>query len=91
VRFLYSKYTSPNGVNWGWYDNPKVDALIDQAHNTFDPAAQDALMAQLHEIMVDEAQLLWVVHDVNPHALSPKIKQFIQAQSWFQDLTTIGE
>jgi len=91
VRFLYSKYTSPNGVNWGWYSNPKVDQLIDQAHNTFDPAAQDALMAQLHAIMVDEAQLLWVVHDVNPHALSPKIKQFVQAQSWFQDLTTIGE
>jgi peptide/nickel transport system substrate-binding protein len=26
----------------------------------------------------------------NPHALSPKIKQFVQAQHWFQDLTTIG-
>jgi peptide/nickel transport system substrate-binding protein len=31
-----------------------------------------------------------VVHDTNPHALSPKVKQFVQAQHWFQDLTTIG-
>jgi peptide/nickel transport system substrate-binding protein len=40
--------------------------------------------------MVDQALMLWVVHDVNPHAMSPKIKQFVQAQSWFQDLTTIS-
>jgi peptide/nickel transport system substrate-binding protein len=90
VRFLYSKYTSPNGVNWGWYSNPKVDGLIEEARNTFDAAAQDAVMAKLHEIYVDEAQYLWVVHDVNPHALSSKVKQLVQAQSWFQDLTTIG-
>jgi peptide/nickel transport system substrate-binding protein len=33
--------------------------------------------------------MLWVVHDVNPHVISPKVKEFIQAQHWFQDLTTI--
>jgi peptide/nickel transport system substrate-binding protein len=30
------------------------------------------------------------VHDTDPHALSPKIKSFVQAQHWFQDLTTIS-
>jgi peptide/nickel transport system substrate-binding protein len=40
--------------------------------------------------VVDDAVLVWVVHDTNPHALSPKIKTFVQAQHWFQDLTTIG-
>jgi peptide/nickel transport system substrate-binding protein len=39
---------------------------------------------------VDDAPLVWVVHDTNPHALSPKVKSFVQAQHWFQDLTTIG-
>jgi peptide/nickel transport system substrate-binding protein len=39
---------------------------------------------------VDDAALVWVVHDTNPHALSPRIKKFVQAQHWFQDLTTIG-
>jgi len=33
--------------------------------------------------------MIWVAHDVNPRALSPKVKGFIQAQSWFQDLTPI--
>jgi len=90
VRFLSSKYTSPNGVNWGFYDNPKVDALIDEARATADISKQDAIMAKLHEIYVDEAHYLWVVHDTNPHAMHPKVKSFVQAQHWFQDLTTVG-
>ena len=51
---------------------------------------QDALLAQVHQTVVDDAVLVWVVHDTNPHALSPKVKSFVQAQHWFQDLTTIG-
>jgi peptide/nickel transport system substrate-binding protein len=39
--------------------------------------------------MNDQAIMIWVAHDVNPRALSPKVKGFIQAQSWFQDLTPI--
>jgi peptide/nickel transport system substrate-binding protein len=90
VRFFHSSQVSPTGVNWGWYSNPKVDAIIDEAKRTFDPAKQDELMARAHEAVVDDAVLVWVVHDTNPHALSPKIKSFVQAQHWFQDLTTIG-
>jgi peptide/nickel transport system substrate-binding protein len=90
VRFMDSRSVAPNGVNWGGYSNPEVDAIVDRMRTTFDPAEQDRMAAHLHEIMVDDAQMLWVVHDVNPHALSPKITRFVQAQHWFQDLTTIG-
>ena len=90
VRFFHSGQAAPVGVNWGFYNNPKVDALIDEAKRTFDPVKQDELMAQAHALIVDDAVLVWVVHDTNPHALSPKVKKFVQAQHWFQDLTTIG-
>jgi peptide/nickel transport system substrate-binding protein len=90
IRFFHSGQVAPVGVNWGGYANPKVDAVIDEAKRTFDAARQDALMAKAHELIVDDAVLVWVVHDTNPHALSPKIKRFVQAQHWFQDLTTIG-
>ncbi len=33
---------------------------------------QDELIAQAHALIVDDAALVWVVHDTNPHALSPK-------------------
>ncbi len=51
---------------------------------------QDKLLAFVHQQMVDEALMVRVVRDTNPHALSPKVKQFIQAQHWFRDLTTMG-
>ncbi|HMN70477.1 MAG TPA: ABC transporter substrate-binding protein [Rhodoblastus sp.] len=91
IRFFHSGQAAPVGVNWGFYANPKVDALIDEAKQTFDPKKQDELIASAHSLIVDDAPLVWVVHDTNPHALSPKVKQFVQAQHWFQDLTTIGE
>src|SRR3954466_8653325 len=90
VRFFHSGQIAPVGVNWGGYKNPKVDALIDEAKQTFDTAKQDELLAQAHALIVDDATLVWVVHDTNPHALSPKVKKFVQAQHWFQDLTQIG-
>jgi len=90
TRFFASNQVAPVGVNWSYYSNPAVDALINEALQTFDAAKQDALMARVHEKVVDDAVLIWVVHDTNPHALSPKIKSYVQAQHWFQDLTTIG-
>ena len=90
TRFFHSNQAAPVGVNWSCYANPEVDKLIDEALATFDPTTQDALIAKVHEKVVDDAVLIWVVHDTNPHALSPKIKSYVQAQHWFQDLTTIG-
>jgi peptide/nickel transport system substrate-binding protein len=39
---------------------------------------------------VDDAVQVWVVHDTNPHAMSAKVKSYVQARHWFQDLTTLG-
>ena len=55
VRFFASDQVAPVGVNWGGYKNPKVDALINEAKQTFDPAKQDELIAQAHGLIVDDA------------------------------------
>ena len=89
TRFVDSRYIAPNGVNWGGFKDDKVDQTLDTLRNNFDTKVQDKLLAQIHEKMVDDALMLWVVHDVNPHVLSPKVKGFVQAQHWFQDLTTL--
>jgi peptide/nickel transport system substrate-binding protein len=90
VRFYSSKQIAPVGVNWSHYKNPEVDALVDQIVTTFDAKEHDALLAKVHEKVVDDAVQVWVVHDTNPHALSPKVKDYIQARHWFQDLTTLA-
>ena len=38
---------------------------------------------------VDDAVMIWVYHDTSARALSPKIKKYVQAQSWFQDLALL--
>ena len=40
-------------------------------------------------IVVDEAPWLFIVHDLNPRAMSKKVTGFQPAQSWYQDFTQI--
>lgn len=90
LRFLKSDLITPKGNNWGYFSDPEYDALFTQVYTTFDPAAQDAILIKIHEKIVDDALFLFVAHDLNPRELSPKVKGFVQAQSWFQDLTPIS-
>jgi peptide/nickel transport system substrate-binding protein len=32
---------------------------------------------------------IWVVHDLNPRALTAKVKGFVPPQAWYVDLSTI--
>jgi peptide/nickel transport system substrate-binding protein len=66
-----------------------MDKLIEGILAEFDTAKRLALLTQLHEMMSEEAVLIFVAHDLNPRAMSPKVKGFVQAQSWFQDLTPV--
>jgi len=89
VRFLDSKMTPPTSNNWGFINDPQYDGLTAAALHAFDPAERDKALAALHERSVDEAEFLWVAHDVGPRAMSPKIKNFIQPKSWFVDFSTM--
>ena len=80
---------APNGTNWGFYQDAGMDALLEQARTTFDAAEQDKVLQKIHEKMVDDALFLFVTHDVNSRAVSPKVTGFVQAQNWFQDFSPI--
>ncbi|MCA3366568.1 MAG: ABC transporter substrate-binding protein [Roseomonas sp.] len=90
IRFFHSNQIAPTGVNWSHYRDAEMDRLIDTALNTFDAAEVDRLMAKVHEKAVDEALLVFVVHDTNPRALGRNVRGYTQAQHWFQDLTTLS-
>lgn len=90
IRFFHSNQIAPTGVNWSHYRDAEMDQLIDTALNTFDAAEVDRLMAKVHEKAVNEALLVFVVHDTNPRALGRNVRGYTQAQHWFQDLTTLS-
>ena len=87
VRRFHSAYVAPKSTNIMPYINPEVDRLLEAAQAAFDPQERDRLLAQVHEIVVEDAPWMFIVHDLNPRAMSPKVKGFVQAQSWFQDVT----
>ena len=89
IRHLDSKLVAPNGTNWGFYQDPGMDVLLEKARTTFDQKAQDEALKKVHEKIVDDALFLFVTHDVAPRAMSPKVTGFVQAQNWFQDFSPI--
>jgi len=88
-RFFSCDLLPPKGLNWSGVCDKTLQAMLDKVKVTFDREGQDALLAKVHEYVVDHAYWLWVVHDVNPRALRPEVKGFTQAKSWYQDLTQI--
>jgi ABC-type transport system substrate-binding protein len=89
IKTASSTELVPLGYNWGRFNDPKSDDLAAAAKGAFNQAEQDAILAKLHSRIVDQAMWIWVVHDVSPRAMSPKVKGFVQAQNWLQDLTPV--
>lgn len=88
VTYL-SQLAPPAGSNWGFYNNPEFDKVMEAARSEFDPVRQEAALARVNEVLTDDAAAILVVHDSNPRALSPKLKGFVHAKNWYQDFTTI--
>ena len=90
IKLAGKTYWAPKGPNWGHFESPETEALIAQIFEQFDDEKRLGLLTELHELEGRLAVMIFVVHDLNPRALSPKVEGFVQAQSWFQDLTPVS-
>ncbi|MBX6374601.1 MAG: ABC transporter substrate-binding protein [Acetobacteraceae bacterium] len=86
IRFWDSHMAPPVSNNWGFFNDPRFDEMSRAVRNAFDPRELDAALARLHAAGVDEALFVWIAHDVAPRAMSPRIRGYVQPQSWFVDL-----
>ncbi len=59
----------PNGANRGFYANPKLDALIDQARRAIDPSVRKPLYAEVQSILAEDLPYidLWYFDNVLVH------------------------
>jgi peptide/nickel transport system substrate-binding protein len=90
ARYFLAANFSPNGFNFErWKDDEFEDALKTISEAT-DPKAISAAYRKAHERLVDNPPWLYIVHDLNPRAMSPKVKGFVSPQSWFVDLTLVS-
>jgi peptide/nickel transport system substrate-binding protein len=88
-RLFASASFPPASTNWGHFNNARFDELVTRAQSTFDEGERMKLLAEAHAIVVDEAAWLFICHDLNPRAMSKRVRNFRPAQSWSQDFTQI--
>jgi peptide/nickel transport system substrate-binding protein len=89
VRWFYGDNATPNGSNWGHWRSPEFDALLRKLEGASNRDEFRKALAAMHEILVDDAPWVWIVHDRNPRAMTKQVQGFVSAQSWFQDLTRV--
>jgi ABC-type transport system substrate-binding protein len=89
ARWFHPGNFAPSGSNWGHWKTSVAEAAWNKIDHATDPKEMDAQIRIVHEQLVDDAPWLWIVHDVNPRAMSKRVKGFVSAQSWFQDLTRV--
>jgi peptide/nickel transport system substrate-binding protein len=66
---FHSAKFPPNGANRGYYSNPNVDALIDQARREVDQTKRKSTYAELQLILANELPYidLWYLDNVLVH------------------------
>ncbi|HVY17663.1 MAG TPA: ABC transporter substrate-binding protein [Rhodopila sp.] len=89
-RYYAKDSWSPVNYNWGHYDSPAVTDLLKQAQASFDEGVQTKALASAHAKVVDDAAWVFIVHDLNPRAMTKKVQGFVPVESWFVDFTQIS-
>jgi ABC-type transport system substrate-binding protein len=86
---LVPRPTSPAGSNAGHWRDTGFDTAFAALETERDPARVSQLLATAHARLVDDAPWLYIVHDLNPRAMSRRVRGFVSPQSWFVDLTQV--
>jgi peptide/nickel transport system substrate-binding protein len=91
VNFLLSSQFVPanGGFNIGYYANPDVDKLLNDALATPDREARKQLYWKAWEIITDDAPWIFVVNDLQPMAFKKTVKGYLTNPAYLIDFTTI--
>jgi peptide/nickel transport system substrate-binding protein len=90
ARYFSSTNFPPNGFNFEQWKDDAFDGALNTIETATDPKVVDDAYRKAHERLVDNPPWLYIVHDLNPRAMSAKVKGFVSPQSWFVDLTLVS-
>jgi ABC-type transport system substrate-binding protein len=89
ARYFSSANFAPNGFNFEHWKDDKFDAALTELETATDAAQITKATRAAHERLVDNPPWLYIVHDLNPRAMSKRVHGYTPAQSWFNDLTLV--
>ena len=82
---------APDGANRGYYVNPEVEALFDQARSATDPATRISLYQQAEELIVADAPWLYTFYTPTVGLQSPNVSGIGESyQSYNLSRATVG-
>jgi peptide/nickel transport system substrate-binding protein len=70
------KITPTANNNYGNYDNPKVNAMIDQAYATREDSARNAIWGQVDRLLMEDAAWAPLVYDREAFFWSPRVRNW---------------
>ena len=80
---------APDGTNSGQWTDEGFDAAIADLEEARDEVAAQAACAKAHARLVDNPPWLYIVHDLNPRAMTRRVQGFVSPKSWFVDPTSV--
>jgi len=90
ARYFSAANFSPNGFNFEQWKDDEFEGALKTISEATDPKVISAAYRKAHERLVDNPPWLYIVHDLNPRAMSPKVRGFVSPQSWFVDMTLVS-
>ena len=90
ARYFLASSWSPAGFNWEHWKDDQFETAMTQLSDATDPAVIATAYQHAHERLVDDPPWLYIVHDLNPRAMSKHVHGFVPVQSWFVDLTAVS-
>jgi len=89
ARYFSSANFAPNGFNFEQWKDDQFDAALTALETATDPKSIHAEIQKAHERLVDDPPWLFIVHDLNPRAMTKHVAGFVSPQSWFVDLVPV--
>jgi peptide/nickel transport system substrate-binding protein len=75
-RMFHSKNWAPNGYNWIFYKNPKMDKILDEARTTLDREKRKKLYQQAQRMLSDECVCVYLAEYKKFIGTSANVKGF---------------
>ncbi|WP_033543504.1 glutathione ABC transporter substrate-binding protein [Planococcus sp. CAU13] len=73
---LFHSSQKGNPGNRSFYENPEVDALLDEGRREADPAAREAIYAEVAQLLTDDAPMAFLLHTEYLNGIADTVKGF---------------
>ncbi|HET7621292.1 MAG TPA: ABC transporter substrate-binding protein [Gemmatimonadaceae bacterium] len=87
IRQLWSTAAVKEGSNYGSYESPRFDALVDSAASQMNPEKAGAYYRQAYQLLADDAPAIWLFEPLSFAAMQQRIHpEGMRANGWWLNL-----